>query len=149
MPLTKPQAQALAAYASDRRGWDVAGCMAQLGKVARMAADDVAMAWVRFCADSGVKTPGAFPSTTGPHWSEKVAEPQPAYPPRSSEACDVCGRHEMSCVCRIPVADGTDDQPERPRGFSTTERVPATDEFKAARAALRPSAASEIGEEAS
>lgn len=99
MDLDKTLADHLAAWGRTRRGWDKGGCLAQLARVKGRSADDVAMAWVRFCADDGVDTPGAFPNLTGPHWSEKVAPATPPRPPKPDEACRDCGRHFDACLC--------------------------------------------------
>ena len=102
--LTRDHAAALADYARHRRGWDTAGSLAILGRVKGRNADDVAMAWIRFCADDTARTPGAFPNPRGPHWAERIAPPEPLRPPRPDEACQICGRHHDRCLC---------DQPQR------------------------------------
>ena len=104
MDLDKTLADHLAAWGRTRRGWDKPGCLAQLAKVKGRSADDVAMAWVRFCADDAARNPGAFPSFVGPHWSEKVAPAKTPTPPKPAEACRTCGRH-------MHAADATCDTP--------------------------------------
>lgn len=101
MDLDKPLAEHLAAWGRTRRGWDIAGCLSKLGEVRGRSADDVAMAWIRFCADDGAQTPGAFPNLAGPHWSEKVAPPKTPGPPKPHEACPACARlaHMPDDVC--------------------------------------------------
>lgn len=135
--LTPERAAILAAYAADRRGWDKAGCMAQLKKVSHIDADRVAMAWVRFCADRTAGTPGAFPSLGGPHWIERVKQGADAVPgpPKAAEACDVCGRHERSCICP------DDERPQRNGGVwrpsQPASKEAIHDHAEAARALLR------------
>lgn len=99
MDLDKTLAEHLASWGRTRRGWDKAGCLSQLGRVKGRSADDVAMAWVRFCADPGAATPGAFPNLAGPHWSERVAPAKTPSPPKPHEACRDCGRHFDACLC--------------------------------------------------
>lgn len=101
MELDKTLAEHLAGWGRARRGWDIAGCLAQLAKVKGRAADDVAMAWVRLCGDDQVRSPGAFPNLAGPHWSEKVAPPKTPGPLKPFEACPGCGRlaHVPDDVC--------------------------------------------------
>lgn len=100
MDLDKPLAEHLAAWGRTRRGWDVAGCLSQLGRVKGRSADDVAMAWVRFCADDNPELhPGFFPNFNGPHWTEKVAPAKTPGPPKPHEACRDCGKHFDACLC--------------------------------------------------
>ena len=123
--MTPERARILAAYAKERRGWDEAGSMKQLEKVKHIDPDRTALAWIRFCADPKAATPGAFPNTSGPHWHERIRQGAEAipHPPRSSEACDTCGRHERSCLCENPTL--------RP-----PVRVPPTEVWKQAKAEL-------------
>lgn len=115
MPLDKRAAQTLANYGAVRRGWDEAGSMAMLAKVAHVTADDVAMAWVRFCADAKVKTPGAFPNLNGPHWRERVAEAATYRPPRADEMCPTHGGHGGTCPgCRADQLAGDPASSGRP-----------------------------------
>lgn len=99
MDLDKNLAEHLATWGRTRRGWDKAGCLSQLASVKGRSADDVAMAWVRFCADDNVRSPGAFPNLNGPHWSEKVAPARTPGNPRPHEACRDCGKHHDACLC--------------------------------------------------
>lgn len=99
MDLDRNLAEHLAAWGRTRRGWDIPGSLSQLVSVKGRSADDVAMAWVRFCADPNVETPGAFPNLNGPHWSEKVAPPRTPSPPKPHEACRDCGKHYDACKC--------------------------------------------------
>lgn len=121
--LDRDHAEALASWANRRRGWDKPGSLAALGKVKQRNADDVAMAWVRFCADPNVNTPGAFPATTGPHWTERIAPPEPMRPPRREEECSAHpGSWQGSCnACRADQLAG-DQTPRR------TEASPITSE---------------------
>lgn len=99
MDLDRTLAERLAAWARTRRGWDTAGSLAALARCKGRNGDDVAMAWVRFCADDHARTPGAFPNLAGPHWTEKVAPPTSPRPPKPHEACRDCGRHHDACAC--------------------------------------------------
>lgn len=110
MELDKALAEHLAAWGRARRGWDVAGCLSQLAAVKGRSADDVAMAWVRFCADAGARTPGAFPNLGGPHWTEKVAPPATPRPAKPHEACPACFRlaHIPDEVCNGRPAPAPD-----------------------------------------
>lgn len=96
MSLTPERGRILAAYAQDRRGWDAPGSLAKLREVAHLDADEIALAWVRFCADPKAKTPGAFPNLSGPHWRERIkaGDLAPRHP-RRAEACTVCGNTEL------------------------------------------------------
>lgn len=126
----RDHAYALADYGLARRGWDAAGSLSQLAKVKGRSADDVAMAWVRFCADDNARTPGAFPNLSGPHWSEKVAPPATPSPPKPHEACKECGRalHAADRVCDRPTVRPLASVPpsvaylnlRRPSGRQTT-----------------------------
>jgi hypothetical protein len=116
--LDRDLAEVLASWANRRRGWDKPGCLAILAKVKHRNADDVAMAWVRFCADPNVDTPGAFPAPSGPHWTERVSPPGVGVqPPRSHEICHLCQRHADRCICR--------DDEGRPTGPTLTPPRPS------------------------
>jgi hypothetical protein len=110
MELDKALAEHLAGWGRTRRGWDVPGCLSQLAIVRGRSADDVAMAWVRFCADDLARTPGAFPNLAGPHWTEKVAPPATPRPARPHEACPACARlaHIPDDVCNGRPAPAPD-----------------------------------------
>lgn len=87
--LTRDLAEALAGYATRRReDWDKPGCLAALARCRSLEADNVALAWIRFCADDDARTPGAFPNPTGPHWIERLRE-EVQRPPKADEACPV------------------------------------------------------------
>lgn len=113
MPLTKPQAEALATLAAllrddlaNRTGcptWNQAGILAQLREVARFPAEDVALAVIRAAVDQGAHTPGVIPSLDGPHWREKLST---AHAPRNPLPHETCPEHEgqyrLSCSFRPP-----------------------------------------------
>lgn len=99
MNIDRDFATTLAEYARRRRQWDVPGSLAALVRVQGRSVDDVAMAWVRFCADDRARTPGAFPNPNGPHWTERLSPAEAFRPPKREEACATCGRHLGSCQC--------------------------------------------------
>lgn len=121
-------------------GWHRQGVVTILGNVRGRNAHDVAMAWIRFCAEAaervdthdprGPLTPGAFPNLSGPHWSEKVAPPATPSPPKPHEACKECGRalHAADRVCDRPTVRPLASVPpsvaylnlRRPSGRQTT-----------------------------
>lgn len=131
MDLDRNLATHLAAWARTRRGWDEPGSLAALARVKGRNADDVAMAWVRFCADPNVRTPGAFGNLAGPHWSEKVAPPSSPRNPKPHEACRDCGRHFDACDCEggptIRVAPPTPDPVAAVRRLRDAHRAATAD----------------------
>jgi hypothetical protein len=96
MSLTPERGRILAAYGQDRRGWDAPGSLANLRMVAHLDEDEIALAWVRFCADAKVKTPGAFPNLAGPHWRERIHAAGDLTPRQvpAAERCNDCGKPE-------------------------------------------------------
>ena len=96
MSLTPESGRILAAYGQARRGWDAPGSLAKLREVAHLDADEIALAWIRFCADPKAKTPGAFPSLAGPHWRERIKTTGDSAPRETParERCNDCGKPE-------------------------------------------------------
>jgi len=85
MPLSKPQAQAIAHLVHQLRPeWSERGIMAQLGKLTTRRATDVALASIRAAADPEAKTPGVIP-TPGSHWDEGVQYEASRLPKRDEE----------------------------------------------------------------
>lgn len=115
MPMTKPQADAIAVLVHNlRTEWDTRGIMAALAKCAHQPAADVALASIRAAMDPGAKTPGVIP-TDGPHWAERLAPREAPRPPRHDEQCPHhAGNYREGCHgCAADQKAGT-DSPSRP-----------------------------------
>lgn len=104
MSVTKDQAHMLAALAAACRPhraprWDEPGIVAAIAKVSSLALPDVTLAVIRAASDPAAKTPGVIAATTSIHWREKASVPTTPQPPRTTEACRLCGRHLDRCTC--------------------------------------------------
>lgn len=134
--LTREQAETLATWAQLTRGWDRAGCLKMLGRVKTGDPHNIAMAWIRFCADNNARTPGAFPNQAGPHWTERVTTPAVRHPPRahSDEECpDHIGEYADACrICHAPRAAHDHHNDNEP----ITTTIEKTDALAIARAQI-------------
>lgn len=101
MPVTRDQAQMLAALACAARPygaaqWDPAGVVAAVSKVAGLELADVAMATMRAAADRDLKTPGAIGNTATSAWRERVTE-TPVHRTEHEPSCGICGFTRSEC----------------------------------------------------
>lgn len=103
MPVTKPQAQLLAALAVACRPtraptWDEAGVVANIAKVADRSLAEVALAVIKAASDRECVSPGVIPSN-GSHWQEQL-KPEKWAPERvePGERCGTCGLSQPRCV---------------------------------------------------
>lgn len=84
-----------------RPDWPVASLRTLLSRpdLARRGRRDVAVALTWVACESATTTPARVVEA-GPWWRAAGVEGDVTHgPPRTAEACEVCGRHELSCIC--------------------------------------------------
>ena len=112
MPVTKPQAEMLAALATaarphGARRWDAPGVMAALAKVRHLDLAEVLMAVGRAARDRDLNTPAAIGNTAAPCWVERPVERWQPEKVERSNRCGVCNQRRE--VCERTPRWGDDD----------------------------------------
>ena len=129
MPVTKPQAEMLAALATAARPhgaprWDAPGVMAALAAVRHLDLAEVLMAVGRAARDRDLNTPAAIGNTAAPCWVERPVERWMPDKTTAEGRCGVCGKARAVCESAPRFAD--DDhcfEPDfrRPSGSAVDE----------------------------
>ena len=129
-PMSRSDAEHLAAIGTACRGWDADSCLAYLADVRHRDVRDVMTAWAHFLADEGVNSPAAFPNPRGPHWNgTRATAPTPGIY-RGTDWCpEHAGRHRDRCPFHKPD--------EKPRPAQHHHGVEMPDDIKHMRDRLR------------
>lgn len=102
MPVTKDQAQMLAALASACRPhgattWDAPGILAAIGKVKHIALADVMRAVANAADDRAANTPGVIANLRSACWQDRPVRPAPTEVLTPAERCGICSEHKDRC----------------------------------------------------